>query len=302
MSLQFIYKSIIPKIKKILGIKDISLLQKKIYKRFGKLIYHRKYTTKDIIYVMQELGMTKGSIVCIHSSMMQFYNYTGTAQQLIEQILEVIGPEGTLMMPAFPKIKNKDYNQYIFDPKNDPTGAGYLAETFRRYPNVKRSLNVHHSVCAIGKYADYLIRDHHKGNDCWDKKSPWYRLCELNGLVFNFGLPRSYMGTFHHCVESLLKEEHPYWKQFFDHVQKFRYYTPSGEINEYFGEEGSLLRKTRKQNVMKYFTDNEWKIKRLSNLEIKVFYSSAALNKMLELGRKGISPYIIPSTKGYNFE
>lgn len=299
---QIFYERIVPTVKKILGIKDVSLLRKKILKRVGKIIYRQKYSTKDLVGIMQNLGMKKGSIVCIHSSMMQFYNFTGTATELIEQILETIGPEGTLMMPAFPKISYDKYDDFIFNPKTDPTGAGYLAETFRKYPNVKRSLNVHHSVCAIGKYADYLIKDHHKGHDCWDKLSPWYRICELNGLVFNLGLPRSYMGTFHHCVESLLKNEHPYWRQFFDHVQKFRYYSADGEIMEYYGEEGSITRKTRKKDVLGHFTSNEWRINRISNLEVKVFYSANALNKMIELGKKGISVYMVPSTKDYSFE
>lgn len=66
----------------------------------------------------------------------------------------------------------------------------------------------------LGKNSEWLIRDHHKGVNCWDEHSPWYRMTQLDALVFTLGLPASYIGTFDHCVEGLLYKEHPYWKQF----------------------------------------------------------------------------------------
>lgn len=214
----------IPIIKKTVGIYDISLWRKRWKKRIGKIIYHKKYTADDIVQAMKCLGLKKGSLVCIHASMMEFYNYIGTASQLIEKILNEIGPQGTLMMPAFPNAPHDHtVENYIFDVEHSPTGAGYLAETFRKYAGVKRSCNVRHSVCAIGPLTDYLIKDHTKGHDCWDTTSPWYRLCEKDGLVFNLGMPKSYIGTFHHVVESLLHDKFKYWAQFFNAERKFNY-------------------------------------------------------------------------------
>ena len=158
-----------------------------------------------------------------------------------------------------------------------------------------------HSVCALGKNAEYLTKDHTKGHDCWDKTSPYYRFCVLNGLVFNLGMPRSYMGTFHHCVESILQYEHPYWSQFFNTKREYRYIGLNGQVINYSNIDSCLRRKTREKNVTRYFTNEDWKITRLSNLEIKVFYGKNALSKMLKLGRKGISVYYIPDPAEYNF-
>ena len=186
--------SIISKIaKRVTGIKDFSLWRKDLHKRVGKLIYHKKYDSKELVEQMMEMGMKTGSMVCVHSSMKEFYNYIGTPEDLINEILMVIGPSGTLIMPAFPKIPKNDCSSFVFNPRTDPTGAGLLAETFRKFPDVKRSNNVQHSVCAIGKYAEELIKDHTAGKDCWDEKSPWYKMCEYDALVFNLGLPRSYI-------------------------------------------------------------------------------------------------------------
>lgn len=288
-------------IKLAFGIKDFSLFRKNLHKSFGKLIYHKKYSAVDLVNLMQEMGMKRGSLVCIHSSMKEFYNYLGTADELIQEILNVIGNEGTLMMPAFPKKDLVARPDYIFDKLNDSTGAGYLAETFRKYPGVKRSINVRHSACAIGRYADYLTKDHQNAHDCWGKESPWQRFCELGGMVFNLGLPRSYMGTFHHCIESVLQYEHPYWEQFFTEKKIHYYYGDDGTIKEYINYETNLDRRTRKKNVTQYFTEDDWCIKKISNLEIKVFYTGHCFPKMLELGRKGICVYYVPNPQNYYF-
>lgn len=290
-------------VKKTFRIKDFSILKKNIKRGIGKLIYRRKYDVQDLIGLMKKMGMGKGSVVCVHSSMKEFYNFKGTAEELIEAILLEIGQDGTLMMPAFPSKDLVKKEDYIFDKLNDKTGAGYLAESFRKFPGVKRSINVQHSVCAIGKYADFLLNDHHRCHDCWDNDSPWMRLCELNGLVFNLGLPRSYMGTFHHCIESLLQFEHPYWAQFFQYKKKYKYYDDNRNILEYETyETGEIDRRTYKRKVTKYFTKDDWEIQRISNLEVKVYKTKSCFPKMVELARKGISLYYVPSTKGYTFK
>ena len=120
--------------------------------------------------------------------------------------------------------------------------------------------------------------------------------------MFNFGLPRSYMGTFHHCVESKLQSEYPYYSQFFTSLECFRYYGKDGHIYEYLNKVSRLDRRTRKKKVTKYFTSEDWCIKKISNLEIKVFYTAHCFPKMLELGRKGICVYYVPSPKKYEFE
>lgn len=286
-------------IKSIFGIGSFSLFKKNLKKKIGKIIYKKKYDAKDLVSLMQRMGMKEGSVVCIHSSMKEFYNYQGSAEELITEILNIIGNEGTLVMPAYPVGNNKP--DFIFDIENDKTAAGYLAETFRKFKGVKRSLNVQHSVCAIGKHAEYLIKDHMSCHDCWDKDSPYYRMCELDALVFNLGMPREFFGTFSHCVESVLQYEHPYWAQFFNKQKEYRYYDKDRTVQKYLAHTSTIERRMRSSNITKYFTKEHYRIERISNLEVKVFYSKVALNKMIELGRKGISRFYVPSTRKYSF-
>jgi aminoglycoside 3-N-acetyltransferase len=288
-------------VKRLFGIKDFSLLKKEIHKNVGKFFYHKKYTARDIISVMKELGVHKGSVVCIHSSMKEFYNYIGTAEELITEILSEIGSEGTLMMPAFPKYSLVNKENYVFDKDNDATGAGFLAETFRKYPGVIRSINVQHSVCAIGKYADYLTKDHHRTHDCWDKDSPWQRMIELDAIVIDLGMPNFYIGTFDHCVESILQYEHPYWAQFFSKKEEYKYYTSNRTIGTYTNYTSEIECRTRESNVTKHFDETRMQKRRISNLSIKAFYTKNCLNDMIDLGRKGIGIYYVPNPKKFTF-
>lgn len=283
-------------VKHLTGIQDLSESRKKLKKRVGRLIWHRHYTTAELVGLMQEMGMKEGSVVCIHASMREFYNYQGTAKELLEEIMRVITPKGTLMMPAMvfkdPKVLLK--TDHIFDPQNDKTEAGYLAETFRQMDGVKRSINARQSVCAWGAQADYLTRDHHRGANCWDEYSPWYRLCELDGLVFNLGLPRLFMGTFNHCVEGLLAREHPYWAKFFNKRMTFRYRDADGQIQSYTADESFIETRDYKPKITRHFGPDIYKIRRISNLEVKLFRAKPCLDIMLDLGRKGISMYVVP--------
>lgn len=287
-------------IKKITGIKDLSAFRKQLKKQIGKFFYHKKYNADDIVSIMKQMGMKKGSIVCIHAAMKEFYNYQGTATELIDKILEVITLEGTLLMPAFPH-RDKMFNpNFIFDVKNTPTAAGYLAETFRKYPGVVRSINIQHSVCAIGKYANWLTRNHHQCSNCWDEKSPWFRMTQLNALVFNIGMQSHYIGTFVHCVEGLLWKEHPYWNQFFDLTFTFKYRDTEGNIGTYSCQTSHLECRTREMVLIKHLKSHMHKNK-ISNLLIQEYDSNECLKIMLDLGRKGVTMYYVPSPKKFKF-
>lgn len=302
MKQQDLRRKTINYIKKIIGIKDWSLFKKKLKKRVGKFFYRKHYTADDIVAKMITLGLKKGQLVCIHAAMREFYNYDGSANDLIKKILEVIGPEGTLMMPAFPAypLLNDDY---IMDVNNDPTGAGALAEAFRCYPGVRRSINVQHSVCAIGALADYLLKDHHKCEDCWDENSPWGRLCKLNGIVFTLGTPLDWIPTFQHCVESTLKHENDYWALFFNKRVEYKYYDEHGVVQSYSCQSSSGLKERVPNNrrTIKWFTVRDRAVAKVSNLNIVRFYSANCLKKMISLGNLGISPYRYPSTEGFVF-
>ena len=76
---------------------------------------------------------------------------------------------GTLAMPAFPIDQNPDK---VFFVDRAPAYTGMLCEIFRRNPEVKRSIHLNSSVCAVGPGADFLLKDHHHTDLPWGARPP----------------------------------------------------------------------------------------------------------------------------------
>lgn len=287
------------KIKTKLGIANFEAFKKKQKRKLSRLIYKEKFSAEDLIGVMKKMGMKNGSVVFIHSSMTEFFNYTGTAVELIDGVLNEIGESGTLMMPAYPKVTENFDDEVDFDVNKSVSGAGYLTETFRKYPGVKRSINLQHSVCAYGRLADEFTSEHYKSVTAWDKFSPYYKMSQMNTLVFAFGLPY-FLGTMIHCTESILQNTYAYFQLFFKNKKSFTYRDIDGNIGvcSYLTHDFAR-RRSKKMIIKKYFNKLQFKKEKLSNLNIEMVDAKYTLDLFLQLAEKGITMYSIPSPKPY---
>jgi len=300
-------KGIIRRLIKILfGIEGISLFAKKQKKNLQKLVYKKKYSAQDLVRAMRQMGMKNGSVIFLHSSMTQFYNYTGTAIELIESILDVIGEEGTLLMPAYPPRKQllfklaRETNEIVFDARNTPSGAGYLSEVFRTFPGVKRSINLQHSVCAWGKKADYFVGEHHLSEVAWDSFSPYYKLGHTKGIIFSLGLDAYLRNvTLIHCTEAVFRHKYLYFASFFGKELEYRFLNNNSEVGVHkmiLPVKGGV----RSSRVIKKFFDKEkFKRKKLSNLDIEMVESTYMFNRCIELTEQGVCIYKRPSVLKY---
>tara|TARA_R110002073_G_scaffold322276_2_gene498824 strand:+ start:6793 stop:7695 length:903 start_codon:yes stop_codon:yes gene_type:complete len=288
-------------IKKRFKIRSRVLLIKKYRTKLGKIIYKKSFNTKELIDFMKGMGLREGSNVFIHSSWNEFYNYRGTINEFIEAVLSEIGKDGTLAMPAFPYLRNK---KSIFNIKRTPTLAGLIAEEFRKYPGVKRSVSMH-SVCALGPMADFLTNEHQFSKTYFDEKSPYYKLSKINALVFTFGLGKYFVGTIMHCADSILSKDYPYFRQFFQKKTTNKYqlqdksfieqecFIPSDDFSYFF------TNRSHNRVIRNYFDSSKYKRLKLSNLSINCYDANYFINKAIELGKKGIVVYTRPNPKKY---
>lgn len=282
-------------IKSIFGISNMTLFKRKQLRRIGKLIHHQKYTAQDIVNEMQSQGLHRGSTLILHSAMGDMYNYTGTIDELIDAILGVIGEEGTLCMPAYPFCK--DDQKRVFDVRSDKTAAGIIAETFRKRPGVKRSLNKLHSVCALGKNADIIVGEHHLSTTCFDEHSPFYIIGELGGMSFNIGLPKWFVGTGEHVCESLLYDKLRFFRDKFISSVEFSYITQDGTPVKH-----TMLTKSKHPYIRKktcalfdnYFERNKYHRTRLSNIWITSYDMKYLIDRLSELAMDGKTIYAFP--------
>ena len=292
-------------LKFILGIKKNEAISVRSFirswhRRLGPLFYKEQFTAKDVVHKMEHAGARKGSTVFIQSSWGEFYNCKSTPTELIKEILDFLGPEGTLCMACMPYMKNGE----VFDVSNTKTKAGYLAECFRNYPGVKRSIHTHHSVCALGKNADFLLCEHHLGETPWDEKSPYYKLTMLNALVFGFGLGAYWMGTIAHCPESLLRGKVALYSDLWSKEKTaYHYIDYDGVEKTYYNYRLCKKRPTsyfkQKRIIIKHLSS---RYQRISNLQISCFDANEVVTVLTDLAQKGSTIFLLPTTIGYKFE
>lgn len=157
-------------------------------------------TKEDIKKGLKEIGIEKGDILFVHSSLSSFGYVERGAETVIESLMEVLGKDGTLAIPSF--LSGLEYdlvqnNEIIFDVKTTPSGSGKITDTFWRYPEVKRSINPTHSVAAWGRRKEWFITRHEKCLYSCGKNSPFYKLCQANGKILFLGVGHSSNTTLH---------------------------------------------------------------------------------------------------------
>lgn len=162
-------------------------------------------TKKDIIEGLKKLGIEKGDLLFVHSSLSSFGYVENGANTVIDALIEVIGEEGTLAMPSFPAFIGGEYglvlnNQIVFDVRISPTAMGKIPDTFWRRPGVKRSIHPTHSVAAWGKMRDWLIADHEKCSSSCGANTPFHKICLSKGKILLIGVTHA-NNTCLHTVE-----------------------------------------------------------------------------------------------------
>jgi aminoglycoside 3-N-acetyltransferase len=91
----------------------------------------------------------------VHSSLSRVGPVTGGAGAVIDTLLALIGPKGTLMMPTH-TWSTVNARQPVFHAVRTPSIVGYLTEAFRKRSGAIRSLHPCHSVAAVGPRAEFF--------------------------------------------------------------------------------------------------------------------------------------------------
>lgn len=185
-------------------------------RRYGKL------TPTELAQALRQVGVRSGGVLLVHSSFGEFVNFEGTANDLLKVLNELVGPQGTLMMPA----------QYV-SPKNQfnvgrhPASVGLLCELFRRQEGTLRSAHPGQSVCARGPLAKTLIESHHQYPLGCGPQSPFAKLLDFEGQILGLGLPPLWT-TFLHVVEDLAPEQFP-WQMYDGQSRTFQVIDAEGQ-------------------------------------------------------------------------
>lgn len=170
-------------------------------------------TKERIIKDIKDLGIHKGDVVLVHSSLKSIGYVEGGAQTVLEALYEAVSTSGTLVVPTYHTVGGSMYKtcltkDYVFDPHTAPTHLGAIPSASLRFPNVERSIHPTHSVSAIGKHAKYITEAHHLAGSTFGPDSPWDRLVKLDSEVLGLGVSMAYP-AFYHMVEDMMLDDFP---------------------------------------------------------------------------------------------
>lgn len=147
---------------------------------------------------LREVGLRAGDIVVAHSALRSFGWVEGGEDAVIDALIAVAGPTGTVCMPT---LSYGDYGPRRppppFDPRATPGIVGRIPERFRKRPGVRRSLHPTHSLAAFGARAEELLRGHELSPTPCGPDSPWGRIARAGGRVLMIGVGTFYCTMFH---------------------------------------------------------------------------------------------------------
>jgi aminoglycoside 3-N-acetyltransferase len=157
---------------------------------------------------LQVLGVKRGHDLLVHSALSRIGPVEGGAETVIRALMAVIGPEATLIMPAYPMPASM--YEWMSDPapfclKASPSRMGVLTEVFRKMPGVLRSSHPTHSVAALGPAAELYTRDHHKVLTPCAPGSPFRIHTDRCGDILSIGTGVGKI-TSYHVIEDYLDD------------------------------------------------------------------------------------------------
>ena len=171
-------------------------------------------TEQRLVADLHGLGVGEGMVVMVHSSLSSLGWVCGGPTTVLRALLHVLGPEGTLVMPAHsadwsdpaewenPPVPSAWWETIratmpAFDPAITPTsGIGVIPELFRTWPGVVRSDHPSGSFAAHGPQAQRITADP-RLEDPFGDGSPLATIYELGGRILLLGVGHANNTTLH---------------------------------------------------------------------------------------------------------
>ncbi len=169
----------------------------------------------QLIQDLFNLGLRPGDLVMVHASMRAVGHVLGGPDMVIQALLDVLGPTGTIMAYTDWEFAAQHFTveQGIealeprlleawpaFDPRTARARRDYgvFPEFLRTWPGAQRSGNPGASVAALGARAVWLCQDHPL-NYGYGPGSPLAKLVEAMGKVLLLGSPLDSVTLLHYA-------------------------------------------------------------------------------------------------------
>ncbi|MCE9616071.1 MAG: AAC(3) family N-acetyltransferase [Lentisphaerae bacterium] len=156
---------------------------------------------------LRGLGLRPGDAVGVHSSLSSLGQVEGGAEAVIDALLDVIGPAGTLIMPAYstnrellevtPEERAQGLAMKIrmlpYDAATAGCWTGKIAAALLRRPGIVRGNSPAHSLVAIGRHQQLFA----------DRR--WDALFDLDGVMLLIGVGLGCCSAMHLAERTVVK-------------------------------------------------------------------------------------------------
>lgn len=179
-----------------------------------KAMIEEALSKKDLIELFQSVGVKPGMILAVHTALSKFGYVIGGAETFNDALIELLGYNGTLIMPMqcgshnepsyfrYPPMERELYAKYrenlpSFDSLNSETEMmSKVVDNLRRRNKAVISYHPNLAFVAYGKYARMLC-GHHELNFGLSDTSPLGRLYELRAYCLLAGVSYDNMTALH---------------------------------------------------------------------------------------------------------
>jgi aminoglycoside 3-N-acetyltransferase len=157
----------------------------------------------EIAAALAALGLQPGNHVLVHSSLSSLGQVAGGAATVIEALLSVVGPGGTVLVPTLTGDEKVGPHAVVtFDVESTPGWTGAVSECVRTWEGARRSRHPTHSVAALGAGAERFTEGHEDCVTPCGPGSPYARLAEEEGgVILLLGCDHESNTTWHHVEE-----------------------------------------------------------------------------------------------------
>lgn len=185
-----------------------------------------------IIRQLKDWGVGEGSLLIVHSSYENLQSTGLSPQDIINELLKLVGESGTLAMPVIRTYKEcpsaEDRLKHGAMPpvckyhvKRTPVSSGIIPAMMLRYPNAVVSKFPLNPLCAIGPLAEPMM-EHNLEGECPSAHGPnscWKFCLDHNALICSIGTDLRHHNTMGHVAEEAFGNW--YWsdEEWFEHRQ-----------------------------------------------------------------------------------
>lgn len=182
-------------------------------------------TLDELISALEGLGIRPGQILVVHSSL-RALSLDASPAEIIEALLDFLGPEGTLVIPAIPRYpeapdgierltRNLADEVWTYDVQATPPWTGTLARVMMADPRSRRSRMPLNSIVAIGPAVEDMLA--HELDTGADGRAPtpngpgsaWAWMAANGAEIVAIGVDLAHSLTMIHVAEDAYEDDWP---------------------------------------------------------------------------------------------